>query len=250
MAVAYFHFYAELNDFLPREKRQVKIIHNFSERASIKDTIESLGVPHPEVYYIKVNDIYVDFSYIVRDGDIIHVYPISVTDLNTPTVSVRPQSLSVNRFVLDIHLGKLATSLRLLGFDTLYRNDYADEELAEISHTQVRILLTRDKGLLMRSLVTYGYYVRSTNPQQQILEVLRRFNLFKLVSPFQRCLRCNGLLAPIAKQLVIDQLPESVQLQNNEFHQCQDCKQIYWKGTHYERLQQVIEGVLNSEKAD
>ena len=63
-------------------------------------------------------------------------------------------------------------------------------------------------------------------------------------------MRCNGLLAPIAKQLVIYQLPESVQLQNNEFHQCQDCKQIYWKGTHYERLQQVIEGVLNSEKAD
>ncbi|BAY20607.1 hypothetical protein NIES2100_03490 [Calothrix sp. NIES-2100] len=248
MAVAYFHFYAELNDFLPRNKRRMKITHNFAERASIKDMIESLGVPHPEVDYIKVNDIYVDFSYIVQDGDIIHIYPISVTDITTPTVSVRPQSLSVIRFVLDIHLGKLATSLRLLGFDTLYRNDYADEELAEISHTQARILLTRDKGLLMRSLVHHGYYVRSTNPQQQILEVLRRFDLFNLVSPFQRCLRCNGLLESIAKEQIIDQLPETVQLQNNEFHRCQECQQIYWKGTHYERLQQFIDGVLEQKE--
>ncbi|OUL17716.1 Mut7-C RNAse domain-containing protein [Nostoc sp. 106C] len=248
MAVAHFHFYAELNDFLRRSKRQVKIVHSFAERASIKDMIESLGIPHPEVDFIKVNDKYVDFSYIVQDGDIINVYPISANFPTKPTVSVRPQSLSIIRFVVDIHLGKLATSLRLLGFDTLYRNDYADEELAEISHTQVRILLTRDKGLLMRSLVTYGYYVRSTNPQQQILEVLRRFELFNLVSPFQRCLRCNGLLETVEKETIINQLPATVQLQNHEFHHCQECKQIYWKGTHYERLQQFIDGVLDSQK--
>jgi uncharacterized protein len=210
--------------------------------------IESLGVPHPEVDCIKVNGNDVDFSYIVQDKDNINVYPISAKSVTQPVILLRSPTLNVIRFVLDIHLGKLATSLRLLGFDTLYRNDYADEELAEISHTQVRILLTRDKGLLMRSLVTYGYYVRSTNPEQQILEVLRRFNLFNAVSPFARCLRCNGLLESIAKERIIDQLPESVQLQNNEFHRCQTCEQVYWKGTHYERLQQFIDGVLESEK--
>ncbi|MBW4565292.1 MAG: Mut7-C ubiquitin/RNAse domain-containing protein [Mojavia pulchra JT2-VF2] len=250
MAVASFYFYAELNDFLPRYKRQVRICHSFGERASIKDMIESLGVPHPEVDCIKVNDKCVDFSYIVQDGDTINVYPISATAITTPAISVRPKPLSIIRFVIDIHLGKLATSLRLLGFDTLYRNDYEDEELAAISHKQLRILLTRDKGLLMRSLVTYGYYVRSTNPQQQIIEVLRRFDLFKLVSPFQRCLRCNGLLETVAKESIIDQLPESVQLQNHEFHRCQDCAQIYWQGTHYERLQQFIHGVLDSGKGE
>jgi uncharacterized protein len=248
MLIASFQFYAELNDFLPRNKRRVVITHHFGERASIKDMIESLGVPHPEVDCIEVNNHYVDFSYIVQDGDTINVYPISAT--HTPTISVRPQPLSIICFVLDIHLGKLATSLRLLGFDTLYRNDYDDEELAEVSHTQERMLLTRDKGLLMRSLVTHGYYVRSTNPQQQIVEVLRRFDLFKLVSPFQRCLRCNGLLKSIAKETIIDELPETVQLQNQEFHRCQNCAQIYWKGTHYERLQQFIDGVLDSEKTD
>lgn len=246
MAIAYFQFYAQLNDFLPRDKRHVKIPHYFTERASIKDTIESLGVPHPEINCIEVNGKSIDFSYVVRDGDNINVYPISTKDLVKSKIDLQPTQLNIIRFVLDIHLGKLATSLRLFGFDTLYRNDYEDEELAKISHEQSRILLTRDKGLLMRSLVTYGYYVRSTNPQQQIVKVLRRFDLFNAVSPFQRCLRCNGLLKPTDKEVIVDQLPETVQLQINEFHRCQDCGQVYWKGSHYERLQQFVESVVNN----
>ncbi|HLO83717.1 MAG TPA: Mut7-C RNAse domain-containing protein [Nostocaceae cyanobacterium] len=244
MAIAYLCFYAELNDFLPRKKRQVKITHHFEETNSIKDLIESLGVPHTEVDCIEVNGEYVNFSYLIQDGDNINVYPISAGI--KASISVRPESLSVVRFVLDIHLGKLATSLRLLGFDTLYRNDYADEELAQISASETRILLTRDKGLLMRSLVTHGYYVRNTQPEQQIIEVLRRFDLFKLVVPFKRCLRCNGLLKYVSKQSIIDQLPESVHSQIDEFRRCEDCTQIYWKGSHYERLQNFIDTIMGS----
>lgn len=245
MAIANFCFHAELNFFLPPSKRQVEFTHLFEERASIKDMIESLGVPHPEVDSIRVNGEWVDFSYIVREGDRINVYPISVVHEVTPTVSVRPPHLSSYRFVLDIHLGKLANSLRMLGFDTLYRNDYADEQLAQISASQERILLTRDKGLLMRSLVTYGYYVRETNPERQVVEVLQRFNLFKLVQPFQRCIRCNGLLETVAKESILDQLPQNTQLSINEFHRCGECSQIYWKGAHYERMQQFIERMLS-----
>ncbi|WP_017316181.1 Mut7-C RNAse domain-containing protein [Mastigocladopsis repens] len=247
MASASFLFYAELNDFLPSHKKQVRIAHCFTERASIKDMIESFGIPHPEVSYIEVNGKSVDFSYLVQDGDTIDVYPISATDRATSNISVRPKPLSVICFVVDIHLGKLATSLRLLGFDTLYRNDYKDEELARISSLQNRILLTRDRGLLMRSIVTYGYYVRNTNPQLQIVEVMQRFNLYKLVAPFQRCLRCNGLLEPVAKESIIDELPETVRLYTHEFHRCQNCNQIYWKGSHYERLQQFIDLVVGNE---
>lgn len=228
----------------------MRISHFFEERASIKDMIESLGVPHPEVDFINVNGEYVNFSYIVSDGDIINVYPIYAKSTIIPSISVMPEPLSIIRFVLDIHLGKLATSLRLLGFDTLYRNDYEDEKLAEISYSQARILLTRDKGLLMRSLVTYGYYVRNTNPQQQIVEVLQRYDLFKLVLPFKRCLRCNGLLEPVDKQSIVDKLPETVRSQVDVFQRCQDCDRIYWKGSHYERLQQFIDGVLNSQKGE
>jgi hypothetical protein len=151
--------------------------------------------------------------------------------------------------VLDIHLGKLATSLRLLGFDTLYRNDYEDEELANISSSQERILLTRDKGLLMRSLVIHGYYVRNTNPQQQTLEILQRFDLFKLVSPFQRCLRCNGLLESVDKQSIIEELPKNVQ-QVDDFNRCPDCDRIYWKGSHYEKLQKFIDDILSLKRGD
>lgn len=254
MAIAHFYFHGELNHFLPRHHKQVKISHFFEEKASIKDMIQSLGIPHPEVDFINVNGEYVNFSYIVSDEDTINVYPISARSTIIPSISVMPEPLSIIRFVLDIHLGKLATSLRLLGFDTLYRNDYEDEKLAQISYSQARILLTRDKGLLMRSLVTYGYYVRNTNPQQQILEVLQRYDLFKLVSPFKRCLRCNGLLEPVDKQSIVDKLPETVRClrrqatQVNEFQRCQDCHRIYWKGSHYERLQQFIDGVLNSDR--
>lgn len=244
MASANFNFHAELNDFLPSRQRYVIITHSFKERASIKDMIESLGVPHPEVDCIVVNGEAVNFAYIVQDGDLINVYPISAIAETICSHLVRPTPLSVIRFVLDIHLGKLATSLRLLGFNTLYRNDYDDEELAHISSTEQRVLLTRDRGLLMRSIVTYGYYVRKTDPLQQIIEVLQRFNLYNLVSPFQRCLRCNGLLKTIAKETIFDQLPESVKLYNNEFYRCQNCHQIYWKGSHYKRLQQFIDAVM------
>jgi hypothetical protein len=136
----------------------------------------------------------------------------------------------------------------MLGFDTLYRNDYSDEELAQISASQERILLTRDKGLLMRSLVTYGYYVRATDPERQVVEVLQRFDLFNKVAPFQRCMRCNGLLEPVAKESILDQLPLKTQLSIHEFHRCHECGQIYWRGSHFERMQQFIEGVLDQTK--
>jgi uncharacterized protein with PIN domain len=247
MTQADLHFYAELNDFLPPSRRLVSFTHIFEARPSIKDMIESQGVPHTEVDRIVVNGKSVDFSYIVQDGDRISVYPVSEsTDIRQST-RVRPKLLAVPRFVLDIHLGKLATSLRMLGFDTLYRNDYADEELAHISSTENRILLTRDRGVLMRSVVTYGYYVRETNPQQQVVEVLRRFGLFASVIPFQRCLRCNGLLSPVSKETIIDLLPPQIQQSVDEFHRCLECSQIYWQGSHYERMQKFIEGVLNSQ---
>ncbi len=249
MASADFRFHAELNDFLPLRQRQVSFTHFFKERASIKDMIESLGVPHPEVDVILANGKSVDFSYIVVDGDRINVHPVSTATELPSTLCIRPPYPPDYCFVLDIHLGKLANSLRLLGFDTLYRNDYADEELARISASQERILLTRDKGLLMRSLVTYGYYVRATNPEQQVVEVLRRFNLFKSVEPFRRCIRCNGLLEPVDKESILDQLPPKTQLLINEFHRCSACGQIYWKGAHFERMQQFIQGVLDSQES-
>jgi uncharacterized protein len=247
MARADFCFYAELNHFLPPQKRLVNFPHYFEERASIKDTIESLGVPHPEVEAMIVNGEAVDFSYIVQDGDNIQVYPISTVKEISTNVSLRPQLPNILRFVLDVHLGKLAASVRMLGFDTLYRNDYDDQELAQISASEQRILLTRDKGLLMRSLVTFGYYIRATNPEQQIVELMRRYDLFKKVLPFQRCIRCNGLLEPVEKLSIIEKIPEKTRIAIDEFHHCRECSQIYWRGSHYEKMQKFLEEVLAAQ---
>ena len=249
MQQATFRFYAGLNDFLPGERRQVPFVQRFKDNASIKDAIEALGVPHPEVDLILVNGESVDFSYLVQDGDRISAYPLFASIDIAPLLRVRPQPLEEVRFLGDTHLGKLANYLRLLGFDTLYRNDYQDEELAEISSQEGRILLTRDRGLLKRSVVTYGYCVRESEPWQQLLEVLRRFDLFEQIKPFQRCLRCNGAIAPVAKESICDRLLPKTREYYDEFHICPNCQQIYWKGSHYEKMQQVIESILQLQQS-
>ena len=246
MVVVTFRFYAELNDFLPPTKRQRSFTYALELSASVKDIIEALGVPHTEVDLILVNGQSVDFTYSVQDGDHISVYPVFESLDISPLVRVRPHPLRESRFVLDVHLGRLAAYLRLFGFDTLYRNNYSDDELAQISSSQNRILLTRDRGLLKRSIVTHGYCLRTTNPRQQLAAVLRRFDLFAAIKPFRRCLRCNGKLQPVDKAEIIDLLPPKTREYYDEFHRCAGCGHIYWKGLHYERMQQFIEGVLQS----
>jgi len=233
-------FYGDLNDFLPPEKRGVAVDYFFEVSGSVKDMIETLGVPHTEVDLILVNSESVDFSWLVKDANLVSVYPLFSTIDITPIMRVRPQPLRHIRFVLDIHLGRLATYLRLLGFDSLYRNDFRDEELARISCIEDRILLTRDRGLLKRARITYGYCVRESDIRRQVLEVLRRFDLFSSIAPFRRCLRCNELLQPVSKESIRHKLPPRVERDYNEFHICPVCGRIYWKGTHYERMHTFI----------
>lgn len=247
MKPAHFRFYAELNDFLPRSRRQIAFDQMFEGRVSIKHMIEALGIPHPEVDLVLVNGQSVDFSYLVQDGDRISVYPVFESINITPVVRVRPQPLRESRFVLDTHLGRLAAYLRMLGFDTFYRNDFADEELAQISSQEARILLTRDRGLLKRNEVTHGYCVRGTNPRRQLVGVLRRFDLFQMVAPFTRCIRCNGSLRPVRKEAISHRLQPKTRQYYDEFRICQKCDRIYWKGSHYQRMQQFIQRVLAFE---
>ena len=244
MKQACFRFYAELNDFLPPGRRMVGFTRAFEGSPSVKDLIEALGVPHTEVDLILVNGISVDFSYRVREGDRISVYPVFESIDITPLVRVRPRPLRETRFVLDAHLGRLAGYLRMLGFDTLYRNDYRDEELERISGSEGRILLTRDRGLLKRSRVTHGYCLRETDPRRQLAEVVQRFDLRRSIAPFQRCLHCNSLLQPIRKEAICDRLPPRTKQYYDGFFVCPACDRIYWKGSHYERMRQLIEALL------
>lgn len=247
MAQATFKFIGEVNDLLPKEKRGVTFTHKFKDKPSIKDTIESLGVPHTEVNVIIINEKSENFFYLLKDGDSINIYSFFTTPKTQRIIQLQPKIPKQISFILDVHLGKLASFLRMLGFDSLYSNLYEDAEIADISELENRIVLTRDKGLLMRKKINYGYYVRETNPKKQLIEVLTRFNLFEKITPFQRCLNCNGDLEKIDKQLILDQIPEKTSKYINQYYHCLDCKQIYWPGSHFQDMQNFVKTILDLE---
>ena len=241
MPHATFRFYQELNDFLPPSQRQVAFEHEWRDTPSIKHLIESLGVPHTEVDLILVNDHSVEWDYRPQESDRIAVYPVFESMDVTPLIRLRPQPLREVRFVLDGHLGRLAAYLRMLGFDTWYQNHVDDAVLAEISKEERRILLTRDQGLLKRSAVTHGYWMRATVPGKQLREVIQRFDLQRLAQPFTRCLSCNGLLRTTPFDEVKDQLSENAARFYHEFWRCTACGKVYWPGSHYQRMTRLIE---------
>ncbi len=227
-----FRFYEELNDFLPPHSRKKDIEYIFHGHPAVKDAIESLGIPHSEVYFILVNGDSVGFEYQLNDGDRISVFPVFETlDISNITKIHRDQPRQM-KFILDVHLGKLSRYLRFLGFDSLYSNSYSDREIISISVKTDRIILTRDSGMLKHSTVKRGYYVRSTEPKQQILEVVNRFGLKGQISLFSRCPACNGVLKDIDKHRVEHRLPDRTKKCYSSFKMCSKCGKIYWNGGH------------------
>jgi uncharacterized protein len=231
MSVAYFLFQGRLNDFLPHDQREQVIDVRFRERQSVKHLAESLGVPHPEIGRVQVNDREEPLSVITQDQDRVEIQPIPDGYAGEP------------RFVIDNHLGRLAAYLRMLGFDCQYQNDIDDIQLADIARREQRILLTRDRRLLMRKSVVDGYCLRSLNSLEQLTEVVRRFDLAQRVIPFHRCLRCNHILEPVSKAEVLDRLEPLTKQYFDEFHICRACGQIYWKGSHYDKMQTLVENI-------
>lgn len=236
MSSVTFHFHGAVQHLLPARKRKTSLVCAFEGKPSVKHLIESLGIPHTQLDHITANKQPVDLSYLVQDGDHIEVF----SQGRHPN---RPDDGEA-RFILDTHLGKLAVYLRMCGFDTLYRNDYGDQELAQIASGEGRILLSRDRGLLKRKAIALGHCVIQDDPLEQLVDVLFRFDLFGAVRPFRRCLRCNTLLLPIDKERVQERLPANTRQYYNEFCICPACDQIYWKGSHYQRMQRFIERVM------
>jgi len=237
----HFRFYEELNDFLPREKKKKTFAYPFSEKPTVKDTIEACGIPHPEVEIILVNNVSVGFNYHLRDGDRIAVYPMFESLDISPLLKLRENSLRDCKFVVDVHLHKLARGLRMIGFDAFYKGEYFNLEMIRCSINEKRIILTRDKNLLKHKNVTHGYWVRTTNPEDQLKEIIGRFDLYSQIKPFIRCMICNGILEAVEKKTIIDKIPEKTAKYYSEFYQCTQCAQIYWPGSHYQKMQKKIE---------
>ncbi|MCU7796555.1 MAG: Mut7-C ubiquitin/RNAse domain-containing protein [Candidatus Thiodiazotropha sp. (ex Myrtea spinifera)] len=236
-------FYEELNDFLPSDLRKRAFEHSIKPTQSIKHLIENLGVPHTEIELILANGESVGFDYLPNAGDQISLYPVFESLDVTPLLRLRDKPLRQPCFLADAHLGKLARYLRLLGFDTLFFNDAGDSRLAEISVKDRRILLTRDRGLLMRREITHGCFIHALDTKEQLTELFKRLDLYRLVAPFTRCMMCNGSLNRIEKATISTELPKRVGEIYTEFWRCSDCAKIYWKGSHYRQLMEFIKTI-------
>ena len=234
--IAYFDFSPGLQPLLKRDLRVKLVELDFIGPQSVKHLIESLGIPHTEIGPLTANGQTIGLDYIVHSSDRVEVQAVAATDITEEP-----------RFVLDGHLGRLASHMRMLGLDCLYENEYEDDQLVHISVTQKRILLTRDRLLLMHKVVTLGYLLRSLNSTEQLQEVVHRYSLVRWVKPFQRCMRCNHPLDTVEKETVLEKLEPLTKKYYDEFKLCPACDQLYWKGSHYERMLQLIEKV--SEKS-
>ena len=240
MRTIYIRFYEELNDFLPAEKKKLRFPHTVQGRDSIKDLIESMGVPHTEIDLILVNTRSVGFDYIVNDKDDISVYPVFESFDIKEIQHLRPQPLREPKFILDVQLGLLAKYLRILGFDVLYKNNYLKNEIITFSISQKRTILTKDRNLLKRNDVTHGYWIRNQKVVEQVKEVTKRFDLNNLIQPFSRCIICNELLKKTEKKEIVNRLEENTRDLFDEFFICPSCKRIYWKGSHHMSMEKII----------
>lgn len=239
-STAEFRFYEELNDFLAPRLRKTAFALGIDRGRSVKDAIQSAGVPHTQVDLILVDGVSVDFGHVLRGGERVAVYPVFERLDIAPLQHLRAAPLRDPRFVIDTHLGKLARHLRLAGFDCLWRNDFADEQIVALAVAEQRIVLTRDCNLLKRRAVERGHFVHAIDAELQLGEVIRVFQLEATLRPFSRCRECNVVLEDVAKAEVAARLPDKVREYYDRFRRCPGCDRIYWQGTHYERLRRML----------
>jgi len=247
MRKVHLRFYEELNDFLPEEKKKNRFAHHYMGKTSIKGLIESIGVPHTEVDLILVNGKSVGFDYIINDGDDISVYPVFESFDISDVQHLRPKPLREPKFICDVHLGKLARYLRMMGFDVTYENNLDDDDIVRISLAERRAILTKDRGILKRNVVTHGYFVRNIKVEDQTKEVVKRFALQKQIKELTRCLECNSELIKIAKGKISGNLPPKVNKSQEDFISCSGCGKLYWKGTHHQRMLAFIEMIKDTD---
>lgn len=245
MAEAIFRFYEELNDFLPRHRRKTDFVLTSTDKRSIKDAIESLGVPHTEIDLILVNGKSVDFKYILQDQDRVSVYPV-FESLNIADVTrLRKLPLRKSKFIADINLGKIAKYMRVLGLDLFFDPMLSPREIVEISKTENRIILTTSRKLLKFKDVSHGIFVRPGPTVQQIKRIIDYLDIKNVVAPFSRCLRCNSLLTAVPKEEIVERIPPKARATCDAYAWCVTCDKIYWKGTHCIHMQTVVNKILD-----
>jgi len=233
-------FLGELKDFFSTDNLEKGLSYSLERKASVKDVIEALGPPHTEIGAIEASGRTVGFDYIVRPGDRITVRPPSLPIDVRQSSLLRPETLSETRFIVDVNVGRLAMLLRMLGLDAAYEWQWRDRVIAEMAKREGRIVLTKDTGLLKRNKVVWGRFLRADDPDGQLLETSRVFGLSPPFAIMSRCLRCNVLLQPVAKEAILHRLEPKTKKYFHDFSICPGCGRIYWAGSHHEKMRERL----------
>lgn len=241
MGLVTFRFYEELNDFLPKSQRKCDVEYSCTPGETVKHAIEALGVPHTEVEVILVDGESVGFDRSLHGGERVAVYPVFETFDVSPLIRLRDRPMRVTRFIADVHLGSLATALRMAGFDTLFDKDLDDASIAEIAAREGRIVLTRDRKLLERGNVTHGCYLHPSDAERQLRELFARLDLARSARPFTRCTVCNALVHSATRESVADRVPPKVLALHDRFTCCEGCGRVYWEGSHWLRMRALLD---------
>ncbi len=237
-----------LNDFLPVGQRGTQFSLELKQQVMVLDVLNQLGIVHPEVDLVLCNGVSVGLRQRIKNGDRLAFFPDAEKLETEPVIRLKARPLRLQRFILDVHLGRLARRLRLLGFDVLFGTDFEDGWIVDTSLATGRIVLTRDRALLQTKRLRYGYWVRSVKPEAQLHEVMARFHLFEKVNPFSRCIRCNGLLGSVNKASVQAEVHPETYRTFDAFYRCQGCRHVYWQGTHYKRLRGYVRELMANQE--
>jgi uncharacterized protein len=236
--------YAELNDFLPPNRRFISFPLSLPANTLLKDLANIIGIPSDLIDLVLVNNKPVDLSYNLAENDRVAFYPVFESFDISSVTTVRDHPLRQPKFLLDAHLGKLAHHLRMFGFDAVYQNNWTKEFLVTISRNENRILLSRSRSLVNIELLTRAYLIKETDSHLQLIEILERFDLYSLASPFTRCIECNSKLQLVEKEAILSRIPQKVKDWCSEFQLCSSCDRIYWKGSHYQHMKIFIQNIF------
>lgn len=240
-------FHDGLTDLLKKGFRHGAVAYALRRRASIKDIIESLGIPHTEVGRITVKGLNIGFDYIPCGDTAIYIYPMTADVVGSLPSVLWQEPWSFTAFMVDVNVLKLARNLRICGFDTTIVPDSDPVEAGIFAFEQKRVLLSRSRQLLKCSTIEYGQLLRSQNHIDQLKEVMSRFSLSTRIKPFSRCLTCNGLLEDVAKQCIEHLLEPLTRKYYHKFKRCRHCQSIYWHGSHTPHIQSILDEIAMME---
>ena len=235
----------KLRPLLTRSYRDQTVVrYPLDRRASIKDILEAVGIPHTEVGAIRDTATEYSFAHIPAPGECLRIEGVQYGLDVTRATRLRPEPLPAVRFLVDINVGKLTRLLRLAGLDSRYAPDLNDGALAALAAADQRILLSRNRELLKRKEVTHGHLVRAEQPADQLREILTLYDLANRVKPFSRCLSCNTILVTVSREEVLDRLEPLTRKYYHRFKRCPGCGRIYWQGSHHAQMVRLLQDIL------